>query len=101
MAQFKPGQSGNPKGKPRGAKNRSTLLWDKLSDYLVNAGAERFKKELIKLKGKDFCEQYNKTLEYVKPKLSRQQLEHSGEIDTPISVIELVEVKKPDVKTSD
>lgn len=26
MAQFKPGQSGNPAGRPKGAKNRSTEL---------------------------------------------------------------------------
>lgn len=28
--QFKPGQSGNPRGRPKGAKNESTLLYDLL-----------------------------------------------------------------------
>lgn len=101
MAQFKPGQSGNPEGKPKGTKSRKVEQWEKLSDYLLNSGAERFKKELIKLKGKDYVDAYNKTMEYFKPKLSRQQLEHSGEIDTPISVVELVEIKAADVKTAD
>lgn len=101
MPQFKPGQSGNPAGKPKGAKSRKVEQWDKLSGYLLNSGAERFKKELIKLKGKEFVDAYNKTMEYFKPKLSRQQLEHSGEIDSPVTVIELIEVKKPDGQAAD
>lgn len=96
MAQFKPGQSGNPAGKPPGTISRKTKLWDELSGYLVNAGAERFKKELVKLKGKDYCDMYTKTLEYVKPKLSRQQVQHEGEIKTPVTTVRLIEVKKPD-----
>lgn len=30
MSRFKPGQSGNPKGKPKGAKNKMTLAMEKL-----------------------------------------------------------------------
>jgi hypothetical protein len=34
---FKPGQSGNPKGKPRGAKNHATKLAEKLIDNQCEA----------------------------------------------------------------
>jgi len=96
MAQFKPGQSGNPEGKPKGTKSRKVEQWEKLSDYLLNSGAERFKKELIKLKGKDYVDAYNKTMEYFKPKLSRAEVKHEGEIKTPVTTVRLIEVKKPD-----
>src|SRR5690349_10442668 len=29
---FRPGQSGNPQGKPRGVRNRATLLLDKMAE---------------------------------------------------------------------
>ncbi len=94
MAQFKPGQSGNPKGKAPGTKSRKVEQWEKLSDYLLNTGADRFKKELIKLKGKDFVDAYNKTMEYFKPKLSRAEVKHEDEVNTPITTVRLIEVKK-------
>jgi len=37
---FKPGQSGNPKGKPRGARHRLTLLAEKLMDDQAEAIVE-------------------------------------------------------------
>lgn len=33
-SQFKPGQSGNPKGRPRGSKNESTILKEMLNEKL-------------------------------------------------------------------
>lgn len=32
MAKFQPGQSGNPEGRPRGTRNRSTVLAERLFD---------------------------------------------------------------------
>jgi hypothetical protein len=32
MAKFQKGQSGNPSGKPKGAKNRTTVLFERLVD---------------------------------------------------------------------
>lgn len=100
MAQFVKGQSGNPNGKPPGVKSRKVVLWEQLSDYLLNSGAERFKKELIKLKGADYIDGYLKVMEFFKPKLSRSQIKVDGDINAPVSVIKLVEVKKPDGNTT-
>lgn len=70
---FKPGQSGNPKGKPKGTKSKKTKQWEDLSGHLLGKGADKFITELDKLKGKDYVDAYTKTMEYFKPKLSRTQ----------------------------
>jgi hypothetical protein len=42
--QFKPGQSGNPKGRPRGAKNESTILREILGRKIVNRSGDRVRR---------------------------------------------------------
>lgn len=37
---WKPGQSGNPEGRPKGSKNRITLLKLSLEEYLRNEAAD-------------------------------------------------------------
>ena len=40
--QFKPGQSGNPDGKPKGSKNYTTLLEEAIKNYETNKGKKLF-----------------------------------------------------------
>ena len=50
---FKQGQSGNPRGRPRGAKNLATLLEEALNELVVvneNAGRRRISKRKAALK---------------------------------------------------
>jgi hypothetical protein len=42
--QFKPGMSGNPKGRPKGAKNESTILRDILAQKIENRSGGRVRK---------------------------------------------------------
>lgn len=52
--QFKPGQSGNPKGRPAGSKNTATLVYEKLNqrvDMNINGERKRMSKREI------ICEQ--------------------------------------------
>jgi tripartite-type tricarboxylate transporter receptor subunit TctC len=37
---FEKGQSGNPKGKPKGAVSQKVEMWNQLGDYVVTQGAE-------------------------------------------------------------
>jgi hypothetical protein len=41
---FKPGRSGNPKGRPKGAKNESTILRDILTRKIANRSGGRVRK---------------------------------------------------------
>jgi uncharacterized protein DUF5681 len=42
--QFKPGKSGNPKGRPKGAKNESTILREILTRKIENRSGGRVRK---------------------------------------------------------
>jgi hypothetical protein len=42
--QFRPGHSGNPKGRPRGAKNESTILREILARKIVNRSGDRVRR---------------------------------------------------------
>ena len=41
---FKPGQSGNPDGRPKGSKNYLTLLEEALKDYETETGKKLFRR---------------------------------------------------------
>lgn len=76
---FKKGQ--NPTRK-KGAKSRSTKVkekmgltgWERLCNYILTDGADKYVEEMQKLKGKDFHVAYNALTEFVKPKLTRQEM---------------------------
>ncbi len=82
---WKAGQ--NPTRK-KGAKSQATKVkerlgltgWERLCDYILNDGADKYVEEMQKLKGKDFHIAYNALTEFVKPKLSRQEMNVKGNI---------------------
>jgi hypothetical protein len=53
---FKKGQSGNPNGRPKGAKNKSALLYDVMVDLIICGQFEKLKRELDSLHGKDYVD---------------------------------------------
>ena len=80
MAKYKPGQSGNIKGKPKGALSAKTKAWDKLGEFIVNDGAERYSEYLNTLSMESFANEFRAILEYFKPR--QQRTEIKGEITT-------------------
>lgn len=69
---FKKGQSGNPTGRPKGAKDKKTEQWHKIAEYLLNEGSERYAR-LLKEQEDDekFKKDFLAILEYFKPKQVR------------------------------
>lgn len=73
-----PFQKGQKKqgGRKKGVLNKSKKSdqWDYFTNYCIKGGLIRFKKELDKLKGKQYVDAFLTLLEYHKPKLQRSEL---------------------------
>jgi hypothetical protein len=87
MAKFQKGQSGNTKGKPKGAVSQKTKFFNEMADWFTQEGAERFIEEMKKLKGQQYVMAYSNALEFFKPKLSRA--EHKVELPGAKIVIDI------------
>jgi hypothetical protein len=82
---FKKGESGNPSGRPNGAVNKRTEMWNQLGEYVVTSGAQRAMTILGDMDDEDFLHYYLTMLEYFKPKQARQTI--VGENDAPVQII--------------
>ncbi|HUT43098.1 MAG TPA: DUF5681 domain-containing protein [Desulfobacterales bacterium] len=89
---FKPGQSGNPNGKPKGIMNRKSVEWIELHEYLLGEGLNRFAQLLRDSDDDKFIKLYIQILEYFKPKQAR--IYHDIPADTPPINIKIVGVKR-------
>ena len=74
MAKYKPGESGNIKGKPKGAVSAKTKAWDRLGEYIVNEAAEKYCEYLDTLKDKSHADEFRAILEYFKPRQMRTEI---------------------------
>jgi len=88
---FEKGQSGNPNGKPKGAKSEKTKQWEELHESIVGIHAEKFNSILQQWADSydadeqaAFVDAYMKILEYFKPKQARTV--HAGEQDAPVQI---------------
>ncbi len=67
--------------KPKGALSKKTKIaeklgfaWNDLQPYMEGAGIARYLAEMEALNGRDYIIAYTAMLEYVKPKLARQEI---------------------------
>jgi hypothetical protein len=75
---FKPGKSGNPEGRPHGAKSEKTKQWEDLGEALLTRHAERANKIMETMPDDKFLDNYGKLLEYFKPKQARTEIKQEG-----------------------
>jgi hypothetical protein len=75
-----------PKGhkgfKPKGCKNKKTLMWEQLGEFFTEAGAERAKTIMANCNDKEFMAHYTNLIELFKPKQSRVESNVSIEDNT-------------------
>lgn len=83
---FKKGKSGNPSGKPKGLKSQKTVLWEKLGEWVVNEGAERYMEIIQDQNDEEFKKDFLAIIEYFKPKQVRQDtnIAFNGELPSVI-----------------
>lgn len=81
MSKFEKGNK-KGKGRPKGAANKRTETWEAFTDYCLNGGLERFKREMNSLKGKQFTDTFLSILEFHKPKQARTVV--TGEDGEPL-----------------
>ena len=75
-------QKGNS-GRPKGSKNKKTVLMDAFIKNIVNEGQAKFHEELSKLSGTAYLDRYMQLIEYVTPKLARQEVKQETTLQIP------------------
>ena len=82
MAKYKPGESGNLKGKPIGSKNRLPLPTKEFINEILMENRDAFRdslQELRKKKPSDFCKYYLELVSFELPKMRAVEL--TGELN--------------------
>ncbi len=87
---YKKGESGNPKGKPKGTISEKTEFWNQVKEWFINDGAAKYMQEMEMLKGQAYIMAYNNGLEYFKPKLARTVDKEGEDIIPATLTIEVV-----------
>lgn len=94
-----------PVKKPKGAKNKRTLLkeaigidnWAQLQSFIETHGIKKCVQEIQKLSGKDFVSSFTQLTEFVKPKLARTEV--LADVKTDITWQETKTYDDPNKKT--
>lgn len=80
---FKKGQSGNPKGRPKGAKDKFPRAMKERVQALVDKLEQYVEDDINSLDPSERIRHYTNLLEYVIPKLQRTENEGHIEIKVP------------------
>lgn len=70
---YKPGQSGNPKGRPKGSKHRATFELRERVKQLLDDQFDQVVDDLTNLDPKERVNAWLRLLEYALPKLQRTE----------------------------
>jgi len=94
----KPFVKGEAKGRPKGTPNRKTLVLETFCTDIIEGGMERFNaslQELAKESPEKYINAYLSLLEYVKPKLARQDVNIDAKGELSIKWVEEKTYEKP------
>ena len=68
-------------GRKKGSKDKKTLQWEAIGEWLANEGSERYMKLLQQLEDDKYLNEFKAIIEYFKPKQQRTQIEGNMKSD--------------------
>ncbi len=84
---WKPGESGNPNGRPKGTGGNSRQRWNEMATFILEEGTKKFIDNLkAETSSKKFNEDFLAILNYLKPKMSTSRV--VMETPPPIQLID-------------
>ncbi len=90
-----PGVSGNPAGRPKGTKNRTTEEMRKLIQQVISGQLQNFDTDLDKMNDFNRWVVIDKLIKYFMPSLTKTEIE--GELNTEMKItVEYEDTKKED-----
>jgi len=76
-------------GKKKGSKDQKTLAWERIGEYLIGEGADRYLSIITKLPDKEFLIEFRAIIEYFRPKLTRAQVQKEVSTELTDAILKL------------
>ena len=80
MANFKPGQSGNPNGRPKGTKNKSTETIKRMLTDFISVNLDDLQEQYNQLEAKEKLMFFEKIVRFVVPQKTETKTDGAEEI---------------------
>ncbi len=100
---FKPGQSGNPNGRPKGAKNTFTLKQKKVLQKILSkfSSVENLEKDLAEMSAKDRVSALSNYLKYFLTTSKQIKNTYQGNVKVQVSYQQKAQQQLEDIQDSD
>jgi len=99
---FKPGHKKIPgSGMQPGQKTAKVEAWERIGEYVIGEGADRYLKIMQEMPDKEFTKEFQAIIEYFHPKLQRSEIKAEfSDLNSKIDTIYDALQQEPDIPES-